>query len=348
MIASKQVPKYTGYFPLNDYTNEQFLILIIEAVKLSGWRIKSLNPDSIIIYTQNGIFSWNADIRVGINEGIAHITSKSSVSELNDLGKNKKNVTAFIDTLIRLGTQYTVGNLDEKFHEASHKWMVAGGFNRTLPTLTAKEQFIDFISIFKPSHGYYISPVILDLNLLIFLLMALTGVNIIAPGTQSLLNWGANYGPLTSGGEWWRLLTCCFLHIGIVHLVMNMFALLMIGLCLEPVLGKARFLTAYLLTGITASLTSLWWHGGTISAGASGAIFGMYGVFLALLTSSLIEKTTRKRLLLSIGFFVVYNLLNGLKAGIDNAAHTGGLVTGIVTGYLFLPGLKKQVAKNSR
>ena len=66
----------------------------------------------------------------------------------------------------------------------------------------------------------------------------------------------------------------------------------------------------------------------TVSAGASGAIFGIYGVFLALLLTNIIDVVQRKALLLSIGVFVAYNLLNGLREGIDNAAHVGGLAAG--------------------
>jgi rhomboid protease GluP len=125
-----------------------------------------------------------------------------------------------------------------------------------------------------------------------------------------------------------------------------MYALLYIGLLLEPYLGKVRFITAYLLTGIIASIASLWWHDLTISAGASGAIFGMYGVFLAMLTTNLIEKSARRALLTSIVVFVGYNLLNGMKGGIDNAAHIGGLVGGLVIGYAYVPSLKKPGAPN--
>jgi len=108
----------------------------------------------------------------------------------------------------------------------------------------------------------------------------------------------------------------------------------------EPYLGKTRFLAAYLLTGIAASTASLWYHDFTVSAGASGAIFGMYGVFLAMLTTNVIEKSTRKALLLSIVVFVGYNLMNGMKGGIDNAAHIGGLVSGFVIGYVYYPSLR--------
>jgi len=171
--------------------------------------------------------------------------------------------------------------------------------------------------------------------------MIISGVNALLPDSESLINWGANFRPSTLNGEWWRLITNCFLHIGVLHLLMNMYALIYIGLLLEPHLDKIRFTAAYLLTGISASVTSLWWHDLRISAGASGAIFGMYGVFLALLTTNRIEKTARKALLASIVIFVAYNLMNGVKGGIHNAAHIGGLVSGLVIGYAYFPGMKK-------
>jgi len=173
--------------------------------------------------------------------------------------------------------------------------------------------------------------------------MLFSGVHFLMPENQSLFDWGANFRPVTLEGQWWRLFTCCFLHIGVLHLLLNMYALLYIGVLLEPYLGKTRFLSAYLLSGIAASVTSLCWNDLTISAGASGAIFGMYGVFLAMLTTNLLDKSVKKSLLISIGIFVFYNLVNGLKpnSGIDNAAHIGGLLSGLIIGYAFIPSLMK-------
>ncbi len=175
--------------------------------------------------------------------------------------------------------------------------------------------------------------------------MVISGANILLPGNQVLISWGANFRPLTLSGQWWRVITNCFLHIGILHLLLNMYALLYIGLLLEPRLGSLRFFTAYLLAGIAGSVNSLYWHELTISAGASGAIFGLYGVFLAMLTTNLIEKTARKALLASISVFVFYNLANGMKGGVDNAAHIGGLICGLLIGYAYYPGLKKTVSR---
>jgi rhomboid protease GluP len=174
----------------------------------------------------------------------------------------------------------------------------------------------------------------------VFILMVISGVSFFEPTTQDLLRWGANLRGITLEGQGWRLITNVFLHIGIFHILLNMYALVYIGIVLEPYLGKARFAAAYLFTGIIASLTSIYWHPNTVSAGASGAIFGMYGVFLAMLTTNFIDKTVRKPLLLSIGVFVVLNLANGVKEGIDNAAHIGGLISGLIIGYAYYFSLK--------
>ncbi len=209
------------------------------------------------------------------------------------------------------------------------------------PKQTFTDKIKDFFSFFNPSQGYFITPIIMYINIIIFIIMVITGVDMMEPDNESLLNWGANFRPLTLDGEWWRLITNCFLHIGIFHLLMNMYALMYIGILLEPLIGKLRFAIAYLLTGFAASLTSLWWNDLTISAGASGAIFGMYGLFLALLLTKLIDKSARKELLTSISIFVVYNLVYGLKGGIDNAAHIGGLISGLIVGFALYSGIKK-------
>jgi rhomboid protease GluP len=186
------------------------------------------------------------------------------------------------------------------------------------------------------------------LNLAVFILMAVNGVDVFNPHPVSVLHWGANFQPKTLDGEVWRLLTSCFLHFGLFHLLMNMYALVYIGSLLEPLIGRYRFLMAFLVTGTLASLASVWWYPVIIAAGASGAIFGMYGIFLALLTSSYLEQSARKAFFMSIGIFVGLSLLNGLNTGgIDNAAHFGGLISGILLGYAFLPALRKNQTRKT-
>lgn len=198
-----------------------------------------------------------------------------------------------------------------------------------------------FFSLFIPKAGFYVTPVIIHLCILIFIIMSLSGVHLIQPDTESLIKWGANFTPLTLDGQFWRLISNCFLHIGIFHLLFNMYALLYIGLLLEPLIGKMKIGMAFIITGIGGSALSLWWHDLVISAGASGAIFGLYGVYIALLLTNLIDKESRKKILTSLLLFVGYNLIYGLKAGIDNAAHIGGLLSGFIFGISIYPSLSK-------
>jgi len=200
--------------------------------------------------------------------------------------------------------------------------------------------FIDFI---KPKKEFLITSIIIYLNTLIFIMMMFSGAGLISLKGQDLLAWGANFRPSTTNGEWWRLLTCIFLHGGLVHLIANMFGLIFVGIFLEPLLGRTKYLTVYLLTGILASCASLWWWEATVSVGASGAIFGLYGLFLALLLTKTFPPDFDKTFLTSTLFFIGYNLLMGLIGGIDNAAHIGGLLSGFVLGLILYPTLKKQV-----
>lgn len=333
-------PKHVEDFPLNDLTQQQFLALANETAAKLSWKVGYISDDGLIAYTDNGMLSWNAEIKIKIEDGISNIQSTSTGNEMMDWGKIK-NIAKFISCFEELKPTLTKEQLDSKYQELKEQLVSQEEDILKLPPATTAEQIKNFFSIFKPTQGFFITPILIDLNILVFILMTISGVNILMPDNESLLNWGANFRPITLEGQWWRLLTNCFLHVGIFHLLLNMYALLYIGVLLEPLLGRTRFISAYLLTGITASITSLWWHDLTISAGASGAIFGMYGVFLAMLTTNLIEKTARKPLLTSIAVFVGYNLIYGLKGGIDNAAHIGGLLGGLIIGYAFIPSLKK-------
>jgi rhomboid protease GluP len=338
-------PKHSEELPLNGLTPQQFLIVALATAEKLGWSISHAGSNGFIAYTAFSMSSYSEEVKCIIGEDSANIKSECTGSQMMDWGKNKSNIEAFTDTFTELRYAMTEEEMALAYEERKQQFVndEEDALNNT-PS-SSKEKIGGVLSIFKPTEGFFITPILIILNVVLFILMAFSGVNIFAPESEQLIAWGANFRPVTLAGEWWRLLTCCFIHIGIFHLVMNMYALLYIGLLLEPYLGKVRFASAYLLTGIVASVASLAWHDMTVSAGASGAIFGMYGVFLAMLTTNLIEKSARKALLTSIGIFVAYNLANGLKAGIDNAAHIGGLVSGLLIGYAFYPSLKPEGSK---
>jgi rhomboid protease GluP len=334
-------PKHAVDLSLDSLTHQQFLVTALDIAKELEWDVRYISETGLMAISTAKMFKWKSKITIRIEEDMVNIKSESIGSEMMDLGKNKKVVDRFSAIFYERRTHFSPEELAVKYEELAPKLVPPEQDVLSRPPATTKEKAGSFFSLFIPREGYFITPLLVDLNIGIFILMILTGVNAFLPDNLSLVKWGANFRPVTLQGEWWRLITCCFLHIGVFHLLFNMYALLYIGLLLEPYLGKLRFAVAYLLTGVIASLTSLYWHDATISAGASGAIFGMYGVFLAMLTTNFVEKTTRKALLVSIAVFVVYNLLNGLKGGVDNAAHIGGLVSGFIIGYIYYPGLRK-------
>lgn len=339
-------PSYNENINTENLTQKGSLVLLIEVIKKLNWEVSYSSINGVIAYTNKGLFSWNAEIRITIEENAINVKSSSTGNEMFDWGKNKRSVENFIQIFHELKNQLTTEELTQKFTEIEENLVAEENDIFKLPPPTTTEKISGFFSIFIPVEGYFITPILINFNILVFIIMVILGVDFIAPTSDNLINWGANFRPVTLAGEWWRLLTNCFLHIGIFHLLMNMYALMYIGLLLEPHLGRIRFLSAYLLAGIVASVTSLWWHDLTVSAGASGAIFGMYGLFLVLLTTDLIEKNARKTLLTSITIFVGYNLINGLKGGIDNAAHIGGLISGVIIGYAYIFSLDEEDDQN--
>ena len=189
------------------------------------------------------------------------------------------------------------------------------------------------IPLYIPQPGFFITPLLIYGNLAVYLLMALSGFGFLQFQADDLMKMGANFRPDTVNGQWWRLLTSVFLHGGLMHLLANMYGLFYIGSILEPLLGRTRFLGAYLICGIFGSLASVGWYEATVSVGASGAIFGMYGLFLALLLAKKFHPEFAQTFLSSTLIFVAFNLLMGFQGGIDNAAHIGGLVSGFAAGW---------------
>ncbi|MBN1813957.1 MAG: rhomboid family intramembrane serine protease [Anaerolineae bacterium] len=184
---------------------------------------------------------------------------------------------------------------------------------------------------------YFVAPTLIGLNVAIFALMALLGVSTFNPTGEQLFVWGANYGPATLGGQWWRLLSSTFIHGGIIHLAFNMQCLWQLGRLTERLYGNWAFLALYVLSGLGGSVASLWWNPNTLSVGASGAIFGVAGGLVAFLYLSKLPmpRAATRSILSSTMIFVGYNLLYGFSSsGIDNAAHIGGLVTGALMGAL--------------
>ncbi len=177
-------------------------------------------------------------------------------------------------------------------------------------------------------------------NTAVFVVMLAFGAGLWHSANGVQLAWGANFGPATQDGQWWRLLTALFIHFGLVHLALNMFALWDIGRLVERLFGRTRFALLYLGSGVIGNLLSLVVQGNqAVSGGASGAIFSLYGALLVFLWRERRQVHASEFRWLFGGslFFTVLMLGMGFVVpGIDNAAHGGGLVAGVLLGHVLL------------
>ncbi|MEO6595942.1 MAG: rhomboid family intramembrane serine protease [Planctomycetota bacterium] len=205
----------------------------------------------------------------------------------------------------------------------------------------------------------WVTPLAIAICVLVFAVMVASGVSAWRPTSNDLLAWGADYGPLLTMMEPWRLLTSTFVHIGAIHLALNMLGLWVLGRLAERLFGSVALAVVFLLSGVAASLASVWWSPQHLSCGASGAVFGIGG---ALIASWLAHG---KRIPRQIFFpspsvagwlfnpmafgpimFVVVNLYLGFTSDIvDNAAHIGGLVVGFATGLCLIRPLEVGVQR---
>jgi rhomboid protease GluP len=201
---------------------------------------------------------------------------------------------------------------------------------------------------------------LVGINCAVFLLMVLHGASVWMPTEDQLRYWGAdNAGKVLIGGEWWRIVSAMFVHVGILHLATNMWCLWNLGLLAEPLMDWYGLIAVYLLTGAAGNLLSTLYNwlwpmrdGGTVfypyGAGASGAVFGIAGALIVLLKSKRlpIPEFELKRLRKSVIYFAAINLVIGLSVSlgsgytgmrIDNSAHIGGFLCGLLFAVPMVP-----------
>ncbi len=332
-------PKYRQDFA-HTHSTDEFFSIAAEVAGALGWEHFPISETQGLMMTGGSFSSWGEEVVVELEGAVAHIESRCTGNQVMDWGKNRRNVERFLAKFQELEGAIPAETLARRAAERR-----ASLDNQELGVnQVARSMRVGLLSLLKPEKGYLVTPLLMHLNVLIFIIMVASGVHFMRPDAESLLAWGANFRPSTMDGQAWRLLSSCFLHFGLLHLLLNMYALVYIGRHLEPIIGSGRFLGGYLLAGVAASLASLLFNEFTVSAGASGAIFGMYGVMLAIMLAKCAPKHMRRDYIASIGIFVVYNLVNGFRpgSGVDNAAHIGGLLSGAAIGVALVPGMRQR------
>jgi rhomboid protease GluP len=190
----------------------------------------------------------------------------------------------------------------------------------------------------SPARAVPVTVLLIALNVLVFVLMARLSLSPWNLTHADPLAWGANFGPATQDGQWWRLLSAVFVHFGFVHIALNMWALWDVGRLLERLLGRWRYALLYLGAGAVGNLLSLAVQGNEkVTGGASGAIFGLYGALIVFLwreRRQVDPDEFRWLFTVAIAFSAVMLGLGFFIPAIDNAAHGGGLLAGGLLGSL--------------
>ena len=203
-------------------------------------------------------------------------------------------------------------------------------------------EFLHAIWTRRPTFTY----VFLAANIIVFLLMAFAGGT---TNETTLMAFGVKSNPEIDQGQWWRFITPIFIHIGILHLLFNSYALWIVGPQVEKLYGGAGFVFLYLLTGIAGVVGSYLYHPYFISAGASGAIFGLFGVLLVfgIRYRKSIPPDFKRAVGTGVLPVIVINLIIGFTIpAIDNSAHISGLLAGAALA-LIVPFQKPGTEPNS-
>jgi rhomboid protease GluP len=340
-------PKVEKYIPLGDFPADQYLVIARQAIENLGWKLSHLSESGIIAYTGISLQSYSEEISITIRSNFAIFKSECIGVQLlfTDYGKNDENLDKFFHEFEYI--EYHFKDSWKERLEAFHDYAASqdDAYLDRAP-LKTKDKIKNVLYLFYPQKNYWVTPVLIDICIFYFLVMVVAAGIVFYKGVASpeelveklsnfYLDFGANSRDKVLSGEFWRLISGMFMHFSLSHLFFNMYALVYIGLMTENKLGSYSFAAIYLLSGICGSILSVYTHHIGIMVGASGAIMGMFGAFLALLLSNAFEKSANKALLISTLILVAYMLLNGLTTkGVDNSAHFGGAISGFIIGYL--------------
>src|SRR5258708_4336254 len=181
---------------------------------------------------------------------------------------------------------------------------------------------------------YPVTAALVAINVGVFVAMVIGGGSIMSFSNKDIIRWGANWGVLTLGGEYWRLLSAAFVHANIIHLALNMWWLFYLGRLSERLFGRWQTVVVYLLTGVGGNLLSLAWKPGRLSVGASGAIFGLAGAILSGVKFGDLSITAgeKRSIFLNVALFSGLSFFMGMRGNTDNMCHLGGFISGLIIG----------------
>jgi len=352
LISWGYSPKIEKYIPLADFPADKYLIVAKQAIENLGWSLSHVSESGLIAYTPISFQSYSEEISIRIHGNFAVVKSECVGIQMlfNDYGKNNLNLEKFFHEF-----EYVEFHLKDIWEESLQQFH---GFIATQDDhyfekapLATKNKIKNVLFLLFPQKGYTVTPILVLLNTFYYIAFVLFSIvylrytfvrdggsydqEFIEELKRISLNFGVNQRNLVLGGEYWRLITYQFIHGSKSHLFFNMYALVYLGLMIENKLGWKKYLFIYLVSGICGGLVSLIFHQEGVMMGASGAIMGLYGAFIALLITNSFERKATRALLVSTLIVSLLVLVNGaFGKRVDNAAHIGGFVSGFIFTYL--------------
>jgi rhomboid protease GluP len=308
---------------------------------LSNWEVFSIarkaceNLDWDYLVADERTFTATTPINWTLNEEIITIAvegdtilfkSKSENLELMEAGRNQKNIDEELLPAFKKAR--------EKFSAAELQSIANSIRTETLNQLKSGNR-IDSGKMTFGLKDHEVTFLLIAIQLVFYIAMLSRGTSFPDPSIPEILSLGGSMRSYITGGEWWRLVIAIFVPVSFIQLLVNITTLYFIGLMVESILGKVKFLIAFVSAGVLANLASIVMFDEVVIAGSSGAIFGLYGIFLAFATTPYINKKFPKVWLLSIVAYLIFSTWVGVGADVYNAINFSGLVAGICIGYAF-------------
>lgn len=342
-------PKKIVTVPLGDFGTDKYLAIVFQALEGLNWKVSYADEKGLIAYTPISWESYSEQITIIVEDNVAHLKSECVGYQcfLFDYGKNEKNIELLIAEIEYSGFHFKAdeeGGI-QKFKENFYQHP---GINLEYTPLGAKDKLTNLGTILIPRKNYQIVPWLIIINCFVFVVQKVLLAALLVVYKQKSVNGfydseqftrlskiilGGIERNLVLDGGYWRLLATCFSHASFLHLFFNMIFLAYIGSIIEGRVGKWNFLGLYIITGICASLASIGYRYEGMGVGASGAIMGMFGVFLAYLSTNFFDKKARTAFLISTVIITAITLIP-TEDKTDHAAHFGGFISGFVFGLI--------------
>ncbi|MEJ7827234.1 MAG: rhomboid family intramembrane serine protease [Segetibacter sp.] len=318
--------EYEKILPANGLNNWEVFAIAEQACKNLDWEYLIVDEHTFTATTPTNWTLTEEIITIQPQKEEILFKSKSENIELLEARHNQKNIEEeLLPVFNRVRKDWSAAQLQSA---------AAAIQTETLKQITTGNR-LDSGKITFGFKDHEVTFLLIAVKLIVFIVMTVNGVSAKSPAAADILKWGGCLRANVTGGEWWRLITAIFTYTGVVNLLANAAALYFIGLMVEAILGKAKFLIAFLCAGALSSLAGIMWYNEVVIAGASGAVFGLYGVFLAFATTAYINMKFPAVWLLSILAYVIFNVVSRSGTSVYNAVNFGGLISGICIGYLF-------------